>query len=255
MIEVQEDAFLDGRLSIAQPKIGYRAGMDALLLAAAITAEPGQSFMEAGCGAGVALLAAAQRLAQTQFLGIEKHAETARLAKANVDRNGLGARVRVVQGDCLQHVCRRRTESDGDVPAEEEGVFDGIFCNPPYDEIGGTVAPLPAREHAYRTSAPVEVWIKALANRLRGGAALTLIHRAHHLPAILAALEGRLGGVEVFPIRARAGEAAKRVLVRACKGSRGPLRLYAGLDLHDETGAKHSAQAQALWCGGALEWR
>lgn len=254
MVETREDAFLNGRLRLSQPQSGYRAGMDALLLAAAIEAEPGQLLLEAGCGAGAALLAAATRLDQTRFWGIEKAPCMAELARANVSRNALEARVAIIEGDCLRHPAIPLADPiSAHMP--EITVFDGVFCNPPFDDAKHGPAPSPAREHAYRTHAAIEDWIKALANRLRGGAALTLIHRAHRLPEIMRALEGRLGGIEVCPVRPRAAEAAKRVLVRARKGSRAALRLYAGLDLHDDSGNKHSARAQALWQGGALDWR
>ena len=80
---------------------------------------------------------------------------------------------------------------------------------------------------------------------------LTLIQRAQHLPAILAALEGRLGGIEILPLRPRADLAAKRVLVRARKGGRSPLRLLKGLDLHDAGGAKFTPEADAIFRGEA----
>lgn len=254
MVETQEDAFLNGKLVLTQPKSGYRAGMDALLLAAAVEAEPGQQLMEAGCGAGAALLAVAIRADRAQFWGLEKAPHMAALARVNVARNDLDSRVCVLEGDILASLGQPAALSHG--PEEETSAFDGVFCNPPFDDARSGQAPSPAREHAYRTDAPIEAWIKALANRLRGGAALTLIHRAHRLPEILRALEGRLGGIEVLPVRPRAGEAAKRVLVRARKGSRAALRLYAGLDLHDDSGNNaHSARAQALWQGAALDWR
>ena len=46
-----------------QPARGYRAGMDAVLLAASLAAREGGAIAEAGCGAGAALLCAAHRLA------------------------------------------------------------------------------------------------------------------------------------------------------------------------------------------------
>jgi hypothetical protein len=56
-----ENALLGGRVRLRQPVKGYRAGMDAALLAAAIAAEPGQRVIEAGCGAGAVLMQAAAR--------------------------------------------------------------------------------------------------------------------------------------------------------------------------------------------------
>lgn len=235
--DLREDAFLGGRMRLLQPARGYRAGMDALLLASAIEAEPGNHLLEAGCGAGAALVAAALRLGGVRFTGLEREADMAALAQQNVIRNGLAGRVAVVEADLF----------------DQQTVFDGVFCNPPFDEVGQGQAPAPGRRHAYLTEASVDVWLRALADRLRGGAALTLIHRAERLAEILAALDGRLGGTEVLPVRPRAGEPAKRVLVRAVKGSRAPLRLHEGFSLHEGQG--HSPTAAALWEGAALEWR
>ncbi|MDP3632401.1 MAG: methyltransferase, partial [Phenylobacterium sp.] len=53
-----EDRLLDGRVRLRQAPEGYRAGMDAALLAAACDAPDGARVLEAGCGVGGALLAA-----------------------------------------------------------------------------------------------------------------------------------------------------------------------------------------------------
>jgi tRNA1(Val) A37 N6-methylase TrmN6 len=235
-----DDAFLSGALRLIQPANGYRAGADAILLAAAVEAANGSHLMEAGCGAGAALLATAVRLTEVSFTGVERDPAMAALARKNADRNGLAGRVVIVEADAL----------------DQGAPFDGIFANPPFDEIEGAQAPHPARAAAYLSEYSTETWIKALSNRLSGGAALTLIQRAEHLPAILAALEGRLGGVEAFPIRPAADQAAKRVLVRARKGGRARLRLLKGLDLHDDTGAKFTPEADAIFRGQAvIDWR
>jgi tRNA1(Val) A37 N6-methylase TrmN6 len=233
------DAFLSGAMRLVQPARGYRAGADAILLAAAIEATAGATLLEAGCGAGAALIAAATGLPEARFVGLERDAEALALARENVRLNGLEPRVEIVEGDAL-------------APGAP---FDGVFANPPFDGEGAQ-EPHPARRSSYLSEAGVADWIKALSNRLKGGARLTLIQRAVHLPAILAALEGRLGGVEVFPLRPAADEPAKRVLVRAGKGSRAPLRLLKGLDLHDSRGCKFTPEADAIFKGQArIDWR
>lgn len=238
--DLREDALLGGRVQLLQPTRGYRAGMDALLLAAAVEAEPGKCVLEAGCGAGGALVAAAARLPDVRFTGLEREPAMAALARRNLERNGMAARAEIVEADLFA--------------GAGAATFDGVFCNPPFDLDGEARAPAPGKRHAFLSEAGVEPWVRALADRLCGGAALTLLQRAARLGEILAALEGRLGGVEVLPVRPRAGEPAKRVLVRARKGSRAPLRLYAGLDLHGLDG-DHSPAAAALWDGAALAWR
>lgn len=227
---------LGGKLILNQPAQGYRAGADALLLAAAVA--PGARLMEAGCGAGAALLAAALRFPDARLTGVEREPPMAALARANAAANGLAHRVTVVEGDAL---------------ARGEETFDGVFCNPPYAEDGEGTPPHPARAHAHVTHASLDRWIAALADRLKGGGALTLIHRAEKLPAILAALDGRLGAATVYPLRPRACEPAHRVLVRARKGSRAPLTLLAGLDLHE--GSAFTPQADAIFRGdAAVDW-
>ena len=52
MDDTTEDSVLDGRVRLRQPVRGYRAGLDAALLAAACDAGPGARVIEAGCGAG-----------------------------------------------------------------------------------------------------------------------------------------------------------------------------------------------------------
>jgi tRNA1(Val) A37 N6-methylase TrmN6 len=147
-------------------------------------------------------------------------------------------RIEIVTGDVLDR-------------SANLGVFDGVFANPPFDEEGEGRAPAPARRHAHVADAPIDRWIAALADRLKGGAALTMIHRAAKTPEILAALDGRLGGAELIPIRTRAGEAAKRVIVRARKGSRGPFRLCRELVLHGASEAKYTPETEAILRGEA----
>jgi tRNA1(Val) A37 N6-methylase TrmN6 len=154
----------------------------------------------------------------------------------------MSQRIEIATGDALDK-------------SADYGVFDGVFLNPPFEADGEGNTPAETRRHAYITDASIDLWIAALSDRLKGGAALTLIHRAAKLPKILAALEGRLGGVEIIPIRPIAAKPAARVIVRARKGSRAGLKLLKGLDLHDATDAKYTPEADAILKGEApLTW-
>lgn len=241
-VAVTEDFFLGGRLRIRQPARGYRVNADTLLLASAVEARSGARLLEVGCGVGAALLAVAARSENTSFVGLERDANMASLASENVAANGMSTRAEIQTGDVLGLQANRET-------------FDGVFFNPPFDHDGEGRAPSEERRHAYIADQSIDAWIKTLADRLKGDAALTLIHRAHKTPEILAALDGRLGGVEIIPIRPRADAPAKRVIVRARKGSRAPFQLHKGLDLHDASGAKHTPEAEALLRGETtLSW-
>lgn len=244
--DITEDALLGGRIRIRQPKRGYRVNVDTLLLAATLPAarlRAGMRVAELCCGVGTALLAvAAQRNCdhEIEFVGIERQAVHAALALDNVSLNGLRDRVSIVEGDALD-------------PSAHFGVFDIVFFNPPYDAEGEGRPPSEGKRAAYVADRPIEDWIKVWSNRMRAQAHMTFIHRAHKLGEILSALEGRLGGVEVFPIRPHALASANRVIVRAWKGSRAPLKLFAGLDLHpsDDAKDKYTPEAESILRGAA----
>jgi tRNA1(Val) A37 N6-methylase TrmN6 len=244
--DTTEDALLGGRIRIRQPARGYRVNVDTLLLAATfgpMAFRRGARVAEPGCGVGAALLAvAALRTGDdpVEYVGIERDPVCAALARENVELNGQAHRVTIVEGDALD-------------PAAEFGVFDYVLFNPPYDSAEEGRPPAEAKRAAFIADLPIGDWIKVWSNRMAAHSSLTLIHRAHRLGEILAALEGRLGGVEVFPIRPAANAKARRVIVRAWKGSRAPLKLFAGLDLHpaDDSKDKYTSQAEAILRGEA----
>ncbi|MBL4615865.1 MAG: methyltransferase, partial [Magnetovibrio sp.] len=50
MTDTSKDHILDGRVTLNQPKNGYRAAVDPVLLAAAGRAKPGERALDLGCG-------------------------------------------------------------------------------------------------------------------------------------------------------------------------------------------------------------
>lgn len=216
--ELSDDAFLCGKLRLWQPKSGYRAATDPVLLAAACPAVAGQSVLDLGCGAGAAALCLGWRVPGLQLAGLEVQPDYAALARENAQRNGIA--LEVVEGD-LAHM-----------PAVLRRAFDHVIANPPYFPRGGTASPKPGRDTALRAGLPLSAWIAAAAPRLRPGGWLTLICGADSVPEVLSALAPRLGSAAILPLAARAGRPAGRILLRACKGGRGAFRLLAPLVIH-----------------------
>jgi tRNA1(Val) A37 N6-methylase TrmN6 len=244
MIETTHDIFLKGALTIEQPSKGYRAGTDAVLLAAAAAAFPVRTALEAGCGVGTALLSLASLRADSNLslTGLEKDEAAWSLAEANAARNPLLCEVNFLLGDVL---------------APEEallGQFELVFSNPPYfDDDLAIRDPDESRQAAYILGAPLNVWIKSMLAMTTPKGRFLMIHRADRLPDILAALRGKAGDIGVCPVRPRAGDPAKRVVVSARKGSRAPLRLLAGIDMHPPVGkGRFSLAYQAICAGGVL---
>src|SRR3977135_2391604 len=91
--EFTEDAFLGGQLRVRQPKSGHRAGHDAMLLAAATAARPGDRVVDFGAGVGAAGLAVARRVAGIKLVMVEIDARLAALARGNAASNAIAADV------------------------------------------------------------------------------------------------------------------------------------------------------------------
>ena len=234
----EAEAYLGGRLTLRQSADGYRAGIDAALLAAALAIAPGGRAAEFGCGPGAALLSAAVLNPEARLVGLELDAEAAALGRDNVTRNGLDDRVRIETADALGW--------------KGESGLDAVFFNPPFfDDPGALRAPRPEKQAAWINTGGLGDWIEAGLKRLGEGGVLTMIHRADRLADLLAPLEGRAGEIAVLPVHPRAGLAAKRVIVAARKASRAPLRLLPGLVLHGETGSGYRPEAEALLTGAA----
>ncbi len=135
---------LDGRVHYAQPRQGFRSGIEPVLLAASVPARPGERVLEGGTGAGATLLCLAARVPGLQAMGIERDAGLVSLARQNAAANlwpGLGF-----------------IEADMAV-LPDIGTFDHACANPPYHPAGGTPSPDPARDTAKRGRAGVlQVW-------------------------------------------------------------------------------------------------
>ncbi|HUS97387.1 MAG TPA: methyltransferase, partial [Hyphomicrobiaceae bacterium] len=81
------------------------------------------------------------------------------------------------------------------------------------------------------------------------GGTVRMIHRAEALVEVLDVVGRRFGDVTVRPIHARAGEAARRILVSGRKGSKGPLRILPALVLHGHAGNAFRPDIQAILQG------
>lgn len=226
--DLTEDNLLDGRVRLFQPKRGYRVAIDPVLLAAAVPAQAGERVLDAGAGTGAASLCLAVRVADCRISGIELQRDLQRVASLNVTHNGLSQRIDLITGDL------------GRPPPRLVGAsFDHVMTNPPHHAAASASAsPDPGRAGAHvEGELDLAGWLTNCLRMLKPGGHLTLIHRAERLDAILAALNGKLGEVVVFPLWPGGDRRpAKRVLIQGRKGARGPLRLMRGLVLHEVDG-------------------
>lgn len=232
--ETTEDRFLDGRLVLRQLAHGFRAGLDAVVLAAAVPAWAGDNALELGSGAGTASLCLAARVPDLAITGAEIESELVRISNANATANQLGDRVVFVTVDVL------------DLPPDMKRDYDHVFCNPPFHGAEGDHSPDGGRARATHDDGTLEAWLRVGVARVASGGTFTAIVRADRLTETLAALPET--GVRLFPLWSRAGQCAKRIIVQARKGSRAPLELLAGLVLHKEDGS-YTDEADAVLRG------
>ena len=236
---VVENALLGGRVRLRQPARGYRAGMDAALLAAALEAQRGQRVIEAGCGAGAVLMQLAARRPGIRLVGLERDPAMAALARENAALNG--AKAEIVEGDVAAGF-----RALG-LPA-----FDHAVSNPPFfDDPRALRAPAPGKRGAWMADDGLGAWTRFLLKAVREGGTITVVHRADRLGDLLQLLGETAGSFAVRPVHAYADEPAKRVLVRAVKTGKAPLRLLPPLVLHERGGSKHAPEAEAVLRGEA----
>lgn len=238
-MEIVENALLGGRVRLRQPARGYRAGMDAALLAAAVEARAGERVIEAGCGAGAVLMQIAARRPGARLVGLERDPAMAALARENAGLNEADAEV--VEGEVAAGF-----RALGLAP------FDHAASNPPFfDDPGALRAPAAGKRGAWMADDGLAAWTRFLLKAVREGGTITVIHRADRLADLLAGLGETAGSFAVRPVQPYADEPAKRVLVRAVKTGRAPLRLLPPLVLHARGGGKHTAEAEAVLRGEA----
>jgi tRNA1(Val) A37 N6-methylase TrmN6 len=219
-----EDRLLNGRVALRQPRQGFRAGLDAVLLAAFVPAKPGEAALEAGPGSGAAFLCLAARVPGLTVRAVEREAAMVALARENAAQAGLAAQIE--QGDIADLALARAL-----------GPVAHGFANPPYWP-GGTPPPGAIRRAATHEAGPgLADWVGFLAAAIAPRGSLNLILPAARFDTAVAAMrEHGFGAMELLPLWPRAGVAAKRVLLRARKGARSPAKILPGLVLHEEDG-------------------
>jgi tRNA1(Val) A37 N6-methylase TrmN6 len=237
MAERPVETFLGGRVRVDQPLGGFRSGLDAVMLAAAVPARPGQAALELGSGSGAASLCLASRVPHLTVAGVEIDPNLAIMANRNAAVNGMQARVTFTAADIFA------------LPPELKRDFDHVLANPPFHADGQT-SPDPARVLALADSGKLANWLKLGLQRTVSGGYFTLILRADRLDEALGALPQ--GGVSLYPLWPRAGEVAKRIILQLRKGSAAPLRLLPGLILHAESGDYTPEADAVLRCGEPL---
>jgi tRNA1(Val) A37 N6-methylase TrmN6 len=244
------DAFHRGRFTLVQPaKGGHRAGMDALVLAAAVPAGFAGLAVDFGAGVGAVGLAVAARCPKASVLLVERSPEMVRYAELSLAHPGnrdIASRMSILSADVTLSGKARNEAGLKDRSA------DFVLMNPPFNDGRDRATPDALRREAHVADEQVfETWLRSAAAILKPRGRLALIARPASLARILPAMEGRFGSAEIVPIHATADRPAIRIVVRAVRGARGLPSLMPPLVLHETDDNSFTPRAEAINVGEA----
>ena len=233
------DDFLGGRVKLRQDATGLRATSDSVLVAAAVRAKPDESVLDVGLGNGVIALCLNARIQNLKITGVECQADLAKLAQENATLNGCD--LKVIHMDIAVK------------PSPIHGrQFHHVVTNPPfYDEPHRRQNPQTAL--AYHQKMSLTDWLKFCLRHVRAKGTLTLIARPESLTEVLKVLSEKLGKIEIIPIVSKAGEEAKRIIVRGVMNSRAPLTLKSPIVMHLKSGKRSQVAEKILRFGAGIE--
>ncbi len=234
---VSEDAILGGRVTLLQPKDGFRAAVDPIFLAASVPAQAKDQVLDCGTGTGAAAFALAARVEDISVTGIDVQPELIALASLAAARNDLEDRVDFHVADIARPPASMQTR-----------LFDHVMSNPPFLDVRHGQAPKDkARALAsVESTADLRTWLTFMADRLRDGGTLTVIHRYERVPEIVSLLGdgfGRMTRLDLQPVDD--GRPVKRAIVQAVKGAPGGDIAEKRLVVHDSSGG-FTAEADAV---------
>ena len=220
MDEFTKDSFLGGGIRIWQPKKGYRAGIDPILLAASVNVSAGQKVLDLGCGVGTASFAIGYRVKNVELYGIEIQKVFADLADLNSKENGIE----------LQVECSNISNLSSNITSKN---FDHVIANPPYFDRKSSVRGINlSKEKSFGDTLPISEWLKVAAKRAKPKGFVHFIVRSDRLMEIFTNMPNSLGSLVITPVISRKNENAKLTILHAKKNGRAGFIISSPIVLH-----------------------
>ncbi len=210
--QVTEDSLLDGRLILLQPKDGFRASIDPIILAATVPVKVGDRVLDVGTGSGAAALALLVREPWAWVTGLDIQESLIALASRSAARNQMTEHATFLSADLMSEYVRAKL-----------GQFDHVMSNPPFFEQGsGQLPKNKARALAtVESTADLRMWIEFMVGAVRDGGTITLIHRAEREDEVIDLLSLECGDIAVMDLTPKQGGGMQKLIViQAIKNAR-----------------------------------
>ena len=238
--ELTCDPILRGRLTLLQPRVGYRFSIDPLLLADFVGAAPLGRLVDLGAGVGVVGLTLAKNDPAAQVTLVELQPRLAALCERNLGHNGLADRCTVIQGDLLAPATQKQLPG---------ACFDLVVSCPPYYPLGtGDVNPDSEEAIArHELRLPLPDLVRAARRLIGFRGRVAVVYPSPRLSELLAQLLAcGLQPTRLRLVHPHPGEPAQRAIVEARKGSRSGLCVEPPLYVRDATGSYTAEARRAL---------
>ncbi|HFC97467.1 MAG TPA: SAM-dependent methyltransferase [Thermosulfurimonas dismutans] len=223
--DFSRDVLFEGRLTVYQPREGYRFSVEALLLAEFVRFRRRELAVELGAGCGVISALLALRFPGARIVALEIQELLIQALGLTVRENGLSDRVFPVKGDVRRIPLR-------------SGIFSAVVANPPFKPPESGRLP-PDESHLLartETLATLSDFLRVARYLLKTGGRFFLVHTAHRAVEVLCGL--REFGLEPKRLRwvyPRPGDEARFLLVEAIKGAAPEVRVDPPFFIHPDS--------------------
>ena len=216
-------------LKIIQNRNWFCFGIDSILLSSfAKEAKPGSKILDLGTGTGIISILLAEKVKNSEIIGIEIQKEVAEMAKRSVKMNGLENKIEIINDD-IKNILKKI----------EKNSFDVVVTNPPYKKkqtgiINQNNVKMIAR---HESTANLEDFISIASKALKNLGIFYIINRPERLADIIENLRKyRLEPKQLKFVYPNIKKTPNLVMIKAVKNGKEFLKIDKPLIVYKENG-------------------